>query len=216
MRRSRGTLADLCRQHLQRRLVLYAVVAAMFAMGFVSGTVAVTALDGPGRQELAQYLDGFFRSLPETPPEPGTLLRDAIATDVLRTTGLMALLGLSIIGSPFVLALVFLRGFALGFSVAFLSSQQLLRGLALAVLAVLPHNLLAVPAMWVAAVAALGFAGGAGKILLGRRDGGRIGHQLAACAAGMAVSVALLAAAGFVEGYVTPVLLRQAVAMLWR
>ncbi len=80
------------------------------------------------------------------------ILYQSILDNVLKTAALLFVLGLTVIGAPLVLGIVFLRGFVLGFTVGFLIQETSLNGLILAAAAVLPpHNVVAVPAIMIAA-----------------------------------------------------------------
>ena len=78
---------------------------------------------------LLEYLGYFFRGLEQnTIAEPKIAFQHSMG-DHLKTLGLMWILGLSIIGIPLILILIFLKGLVIGFTVGFLVSQLSWRGL---------------------------------------------------------------------------------------
>lgn len=194
-------------EYHQRRPVIYAVAAAVFAFGAVAGGAAVGYLDAADASELSSYLRGYVA---QAAASPGTLAGVPAPGAAVEAVGRGALLpfvlGLSVIGAPLVLALLFLRGFALGFTAAFLVREYSYAGILLAAASIVPQSLLAVPAALLAAGSSLAFALAAAKIMLGRRgEGTALFHGLVAFS-GVAAAGALLAAAAWVQGAVTPVL----------
>lgn len=200
--------------YLRERLVVYLFLATVFGLGLAAGALGAAAVDPEAQSELDQFLDGFLRSLSEGGGSPAELLERALVADVLKTAGATWLLGLSLIGAPLVLVLLFLRGFVLGFTAAFLVGRMALPGALFAAAALVPHNLLAVPGAFLAAGAAIGFAGAGARILAGRRGAGTVYGKLATFTCLILISSLFFAAAALVEAYVTPILARSIVGLL--
>lgn len=75
-----------------------------------------------------------------------------------KTVGIMWVLGLSIIGLPMILLLLFLKGVVIGFTVGFLVNQLQWQGVTFALMGVLPQNLLVVPALMIVGVSGISFS----------------------------------------------------------
>ncbi|MBE3520027.1 MAG: stage II sporulation protein M [Firmicutes bacterium] len=118
---------------------------AFFILGAVLGAVAVKALDPMEKAELLSYVQVFLTTLNNPGIDSLSVLKIALLQN-LKTALLVWALGLTIIGIPIACALVFVRGFALAFSASFLVSEGP-RGPLLVLLGLVPHNLLAVPAL---------------------------------------------------------------------
>jgi len=182
-------------------------VILVFAAGVAAGAAALDLVAEDGRTALL----GEVRSLIDTADgrartTAGDVLRRALTEYVFKVVGVMALLGLSVIGAPLVLAVVFARGFALGFAAMFLVNGLLLQGVVLAVAALLPQNLLAVPAFVAAGAATLSLSSSATRVLLGRRDI-NLPQQVVATGLVLAFCCIALVGAAFIEAYVSPVLI---------
>jgi len=201
-----GRFSDVLRGYFRRRIAIYAGVVIVLAMGAAFGALAAVRVGDPGRADLAAQVQGLL-----DPPEsrrlaaPEEVLHRALVDQVVKTVGVMGLLGLSVIGAPAVLGFVFFRGFVLGFTGAFLVAHLGWRGAVLALAALLPHNVLAVPAVLVAGATAAGFSLAAARVLLGRRDINMY-HQFLNTLLLLAASAGALVAAAFLEAYITPVL----------
>ena len=111
------------------------------------------------------------------------------------------------------MALLFYRGFAIGFTVAFLARENALQGMLFAAAAVLPQNLLYVPASLLAGACAFIFS----VLLLRRRFTGRnfpYGWYFVQYTLLLLFAAALLAAGGVVESVITPVFMQTVASVL--
>lgn len=180
----------------------------IFTLGVGAGAWAVTALDTAQRAELLTYLDDLGRIISDrAAQQSGPEILRASVMQNLRTLAAMWLGGLLVIGVPLSLVLVMVRGFAIGFTVGFLASQAGWKGVVFSLGAVLPQSLLAVPALWAAAVASLSFAGKAWSGRRRRWSGAFVGDVVSYVVMGVVVGC-LLGLASLVEAYVTPALIR--------
>lgn len=200
---------DIAREYFRERFFLFLLVIILLIMGIVFGSLSVNALGGDQRQELTQYLRLFFQGFHQdtaAPVSDPVYAREAIAGH-LKTVVFLLILGVSVIGVPLILLLVFTRGFILGFTVAFLVRQLSGRGMLFAMTAVLPHQFLVVPTLVVLAVANIDFAGTLIRSRWGRRPT-PLSHPFFYCLGLNGVGLIILTLAGLVEGLITPVLIR--------
>lgn len=205
---------DVIRGYVRRRVPLLLCLVIVFGAGATTGALAVDLVAADGRAALAEEVDALIRIAGSRPAAPAAdIVRFALVEYVAKVAGVIGLLGLSMVGAPMVLVVVFLRGFVLGFTALFLMDGRWLPGIALALAGLLPHNLLAVPATLAAGVGALSFSGAAWRALLGRRDVNMY-HQLAGSLLVLCASAAALVAAALVEAYVSPVLMSTASRLL--
>lgn len=205
-----GGWTDIFRTYVRRRLVLAVCVVIVFVAGIVTGGLALQFVADEGRAALVEEVQSLLRFVDSRPAAaPADVLKVALGEYVLKVPFVIGLLGLSVIGAPIVLAVIFVRGFVLGFTTMFLIDGLFLRGVVLAAAALLPQNLLAVPATVIAGIAALSFSTAAARVLLGRRDINMY-QQFASAAVVLLLSAVTLIGAAFVEAYVSPVLMSTA------
>ncbi|TRY28058.1 stage II sporulation protein M [Brevibacillus sp. LEMMJ03] len=137
---------------------LYWFTIVLFAMGIIFGAVIVNSLPLSQRQELFGFLQYFFNNLgSQGIPEPTAHFQQAFG-HYAKTVGILWVLGLSIIGLPMILLLLFLKGVVVGFTVGFLVNQLQWHGVTLAMAGVLPQNLLVVPALFIVGVSGISFS----------------------------------------------------------
>jgi len=194
------------RAYFSEHLGYLALIGLLFGMGIIFGSLTVNSLAPAERQSLLGYLRVFLHDFDSQVPIGGAVLaREAIWTN-LKTIAFLFVLGVTAIGTPFILLVVFTRGFVLGFTVGFLVKQLFVKGFLFALVAVVPHNLLAIPALLAAAVANLDF----GVVLVSSRFSRRhvlISQEFLHCLGITGIALLVLLAGGLVEGYISPVLM---------
>lgn len=193
--------------YFQNAALYYFAVGVLFLMGVIFGAVAVNALTADQKVELLDYLQVFLRGLGEKlgDIDAGSVFSQAVANN-LKTAGLIWILGATVIGAPLSLVIIFVRGFVIGFSVGFLFGEMGLRGLALSVAAILPQNLVAVPAVLALGASSLAFA----VLMLRRRVGSfrvSLAEEFLAYTFTCLCLAAVLVGASALEAYVTPALM---------
>lgn len=200
--------------YLRSNIVAYFFVTLIFIIGVVVGALAVKTLPDEQKTELIGYLRIFFQGLSngtDALNNPGAMLQSAIVNNV-KTVALMWLLGFTVVGIPFVLFIVFTRGFVIGFTVGFLVNEYVMQGLLFSLVAVLPHNFFAVPAILITGVSAISFS-----LTLVRRRGRKTGsilYQALGYTVLCVVMLLLMTAASFTEVYISPVFMKMIAGLL--
>lgn len=202
-----GAFNELILQYFYRHLPLYLALILLFVTGVAFGAVATGQLSPLQKTDLTNYLGTMYTSIAEdsqsTLPK-GEVFYQSVVDNVVKTTGLFFLLGLTIIGSPLILVIVFIRGFVLGFTVGFMMQEAMLKGLLLSATSILPHNLVVIPAILIGAGGSLSFAASASKALLGLSKEG-VSSQFVSTTFLSFCSALLLVMAALIETYVTPI-----------
>lgn len=202
-RRSSGNwVTDIIRP----RLLLFVLVFIFLMLGVLAGALSVRRLDASGHQELSQFMEQLLRSLAVEGAAPGTGWQWMAAQDMLKTAGLLWLLGLSVIGVPLIAAVVFLRGFTLGFTLGFLTRDLRLRGAVLGLVALLPQSLVLIPGLLLCATGAIAFSLELVRTVFGLSRGGTIYHHLRREGGVGFVGCLLLFVGSLVESFVSPTL----------
>lgn len=200
---------EAIQHHMEEQLTLYVFTTVLFIMGVVFGSLIVGTLSVEQRQDLSGYLQHFFNSLEQgTLAEPAVALKHAVLHH-LKYIALMWVLGLTIVGAPLVLVLIFLKGLVIGFTVGFFVRELAWQGLGFAFLSVFPQNLLIIPALIIVSVASIGFS----LLLLRNRfiqRRGTIYPQFATYSFSVLVMACVLVFASFFEAYVSPKLMQMA------
>lgn len=201
-----GSFRQSIYDYVRANIVAYFFMVLIFVIGVVVGALAVKMLPEEQKLELLGYLKIFFQGLTQGPATDNGELFWQVAFNNAKTIGLMWLLGFTIIGVPFVLFIVFTRGFVIGFTVGFLVNEYIMKGLLFALASVLPHNFFAIPAVLVTGVSAMAFS----MLLVKRRRGGKANIIYAAAGYTLTclAALALMAVAALTEVYISPVFMK--------
>ncbi|MFC4078170.1 stage II sporulation protein M [Salinithrix halophila] len=209
MKAKRNRWSQTVHLHMQNQMSLYLFVTVLFMMGVIFGAVIVNTLSPIQKENLLDYLGHFFQGMEgKSVADPRVAFQHSLG-DHFKTIGLMWLLGVSVVGMPFILLLMFLKGMVIGFTVGFLVSQLSWEGLSFAFVSVVPHNLLVVPVLIIVAVSGIGFSILLTKNRLIQRRGSIYPQFLSYSVLVTSLACVLVLASMF-EAYVSPVLMRMA------
>jgi stage II sporulation protein M len=135
------------------------MVAALFffILGISIGIFTELMMSAAEKESMISYLDQYFQlSSLDKSTFPDIFFNSA--GNNLGLLILMLLSGLTAIGFPVALAALSYKGMALGFSAALLIDSMSFKGVALVFTSILPQNLILIPALLLAGVAALNVA----------------------------------------------------------
>lgn len=148
-------LKEMFKNHVKDNTLKYLVILAVLLLGIIAGSYKSASLEGGVRGYLLELVDKYI-------DYSGDIKQHDLFLKAFANQTEMALIiwfsGLTVIGFPLILAAVFLRGFALGFTTGFLIHEKGGNGIIIAILSVLPQNLVYIPAFLVWSVIALNFS----------------------------------------------------------
>lgn len=193
------SLAQRLKQHIRNNRWQYIVIGLVFLVGLVMGGQKVEGLEGGVRDYLRELIDTYLQEGQKASIYGPGILLAALATQA-KTVVAIWFLGLTVIGVPLILAVVFLRGYALGFTVGFLVQQKGGAGVIMSILSILPQNLVYIPLLIIWAVIAVNFS----SYLIGRHPGAALGKTLINYSLLLAVFLVLFTAGAFIEAYLSP------------
>ncbi len=127
---------------IQRQQKTYLFLGALLVLGIIAGSIYVFCLSEVDRTLLVDEIHRFFetmRSLDNL--SYGSSFLNSLLTNLFYVFGVW-FLGISIIGLPFILFLLLMKGFVFGFSVFSIISIYGLKGVLGAITYVFPHQLL--------------------------------------------------------------------------
>jgi stage II sporulation protein M len=193
--------------YFKGHIVAYFFTVLIFVVGVVIGALAVKTLPAEQKTELIGYLKIFFSGLTQDGTAGvGKGMLGPVMLNNLKTVALIWVFGFTIVGIPFVLFILFTRGFVIGFTVGFLVNEYVMKGLLFALASVLPHNFLAVPALLVLCVSSISFS----LMLVKRKTQGKINLWYEAIGYSLLclVMLAVMSCAALIEVYISPVFMK--------
>lgn len=189
----------------------YLVVLIFFLLGAGLGMFAANNLSPEQLAEIHGYLDAFLIQMERFQIDSTKAARSILHENII-VISVIYFLGLTFVGIPFILALILVRGFILGFAVSCLSKAMSWPGFILAVVSLFPHNFIYLPALVVGGVTAISFA------LFTFKLHGEYRARLWSCVLGytavMLMVMAVTLGAGLIEAYFSPWLTRLAAGFI--
>lgn len=205
-------LRQVIREYFKQKWLLFLFVTIFFCVGIFFGATAAKTISMDRADQLSGYFNSFLEKVSTTPVSEQIYFRHNVLNNLYIMIA-MYVLGLTVIGIPLVLVAVFSRGFILGFTVGFLVREKAFKGFLFALISILPHNIFVIPAVILGGVTALSFSG----LLLKRRFNTQnqpLTSHLGIYTAFMLVLCLSTTAAGFVETYLTPALIKTAASYI--
>lgn len=158
MRKRKSGLRMNIKMHIMEHSSIYLFISILFLMGVIFGGIVVNSLNFSQKQDLYFYLSRFFGQVSEGKfASAGDMFKESFLHNI-KYAGLIWLLGVSIIGLPVILILLFLKGVVVGFTVGFLVNQMKWKGFLLSFVSILPQNILLIPVFIIVSTAAVAFS----------------------------------------------------------
>lgn len=194
----------IVKNYFRERIFIVALVIILFLMGIIFGVLAANILEGDQKEDLVSYVN---QSLHDANNTLGSNIytRQTIVSNI-QTVFFLFFMGISVIGVPLALLLIFTRGFILGFSIGFLFQTMGVRGILLSLTGIVPHNLLLIPGLLLMAVAIIDCAAALTKMRFTKRPV-PLSQELVKCAVLTLVVLVAVVLAGLIQGFATPVLI---------
>lgn len=191
-------------RHIYASWWIYLLVGSCFLAGVFFGFLGMNSLEESQTSFLRKlFEDGLVQFGEDF--NFSVSARQAVMKNIFNL-GKIFILGLTIIGLPLILIIIFTRGFVLGFTIEFLLQEKAWEGGVLTFMAILPPNLLSLPAYILGAVTAINFS-----LYLIRGQSQRnikISQYLAEYFLVMIGLCILMFGAALIEGYFSPVFIR--------
>ncbi|MGI6328319.1 MAG: stage II sporulation protein M [Dethiobacteria bacterium] len=203
-------------EYIRENLGIYTVVTAFFLAGVIAGPILLGFLQESQVIELGTAMGHFFEGLKKDADvilQPLEILKTSYQKNILLLSVLW-LLGLLWMGFPFILFLLLIKGFAIGFTVGFMVRHYSLKGIVFCLAAVLPHNIIMVPGYLVAGATAMTFSilNVKGRLAKKHANNRRQYFQQYCIMMFMVLIFELLG--GLVEAYVTPVFMELVINII--
>ena len=180
---------------------VFLIVMLVLISGLMAGSISSSRMDPAKAQDLSTYIQDFVQKVDGVNFDSARIAKNAMFNNAIMVIAIY-ILGLTVIGMPVTLAILFVRGFIIGFAVGFLTRDMSLGGVLLTLASILPHNLLYFPAVFIGTSASVMFS-----LLLLKRNFStsvRILPGLLKYTAVMVGVLVVVLGASLVEGYITP------------
>ena len=195
--------------HIAKNQSSYFFLLLAFILGVSAGAFTVNGLSTTQRDELSNYFQGFLQLLSNQSMDSSELL-SATLLENLKLVAVIWVLGVTIIGIPFIFILMGIKGFITGFSSGFIISAIGMKGVLFTMFALMPKEIIIVPCLIALGVNGINFSL---RIIKNRssrtalKDGLKA-NLLSYCFVTLFFSCFIFAGV-LLEAYITPVFIRM-------
>ncbi|MGX6442645.1 stage II sporulation protein M [Neobacillus sp. K501] len=200
--------------YLREHSSIFLFIVILFLMGVIFGAIVVNSMSITQKQDLFYYLSQFFGQIlnEKTAGSSDLFLQSFLHNS--KFIGLIWILGISIIGLPVILIVLFIKGMVVGFTVGFLVSQMGWKGFLLAIVSILPQNLIIIPIFILMAAISVIFSLRMIKIQFFKKYGQPILPLFKGYIFTFIAAVIFISAASGIEAYVSPWLMKTMMGSL--
>ena len=132
---------DKLKSNIRINKNLFVFLVVIIAVGIAAGSVFVTVLNNEDKVMVSDYLNNFLNNLNSNNLNySGTLVNTLIFT--LGGAFLIWLLGISVIGFILILLFLFIKAFALGFSIGSIIINFNFKGILIVLAYIVPHHII--------------------------------------------------------------------------
>lgn len=207
-------LQNVLKDHVSANRNSYLFLLMAFMLGVCAGAFTVNGLSTMQMDELSNYFHGFIQLFNNENMKSSDLFSIALLEN-LKLIGLLWILGVSIIGLPFIFLIFGVKGFITGFSSGFIIRVLGMKGLLFSGFALLPKEIIIVPCLIAMGVNGINFSM---RIAKNKSSEGIQKSSLKAAFVSYCMITVLFTAiilAGILfDAYVTPILLRIVLPVL--
>lgn len=143
--------------HLKNNSGRYFSLYMIFIVGVSAGAFTVNGLSTLQNEELSNYLQGFFEIVEKQRFNSNELLMISFQENI-KAVALLWVLGVTIIGIPFIYLLVLVKGFIIGFSSGFIIKAMGGKGILFTFLTILPKEIILIPSIIALSVNGVNFS----------------------------------------------------------
>lgn len=154
---SSNTLMSNINKHIQENFWLYIISILCVFTGIILGIYSVKYLGEFEQNDLVNYLMNFVDPTNTSGISYKLIFMQSIKNN-LPVVIFLWFLGLTIVGLPIILIIDLLKGFTVGFTFSFMISGLGKSGIGIAIIGVLPQNLIYIPCIIFASVLSMEFS----------------------------------------------------------
>ena len=200
---SSSTLISNINKHIQENFWLYIISILCVFTGIILGIYSVKYMGEFERNDLVNYLMNFIDPSDTKGISYKLIFLQSIKNN-LPVIIFLWFLGLTIVGIPIIIIIDLLKGFTVGFTFSFMISGLGKSGIGIAILAVLPQNLIYIPCIIFASVVSMEFSIMLLKNKFNKQWTSSISGRIIYYSVIFIVIIAILFIGIIIESYVTP------------
>ncbi len=149
-------ITNIIKEHVKKNLKQYLIVALIFVIGILLGVIFINNININEQKEVSEYLNNFINALKtDYEIDLNVLLRTTIVNNLLLAV-ILWFIGSTVIGIPIVYAIICIRGFSLGYTIAvIIATLGTWKGIAFGLITLFSQNIIFIPCIFALAVSGM-------------------------------------------------------------
>lgn len=185
---------------------LYLFLLLVFIIGVLFGSIFITILDEQDKATILGQIATFFDEIKNNKIDYMGVLRNSMTSNLLFIAFIW-LLGISIIGIPVIVIMMFLKGFMIGFSLAAIVAKYKIIGILGSLTYIFPHIILATIIIFIISYYALRLAFSLLRAVIERKSI-NFGEVISRYSFVLMTSAILMIVASLLETFISPYILK--------
>ncbi|PRR78812.1 Stage II sporulation protein M [Clostridium liquoris] len=204
---SKKTLIGNFNEHIQDNFWLYIISLLCIFTGIVLGIYKVKYLGDTYRNDLLSYINSFMDYMKNKNVNYNTVLMTTIKNNI-PFIAIIWFLGMTMIGIPIILIIDLIKGYTLGFTISIMINSIGTKGLWIAMLGVIPQNIVYIPCLLLSSVLAMEFSLNFLRERMGKRFSNGIWMRILSYSLSFLFIVVIMSLGFILEAYGTPNVLK--------
>lgn len=185
---------------------LYLFLLLIFIVGVVFGSIFITILNETDKNAVITQIASFFDQIKSNKIDYLGVLKNSVTANLLYIAFIW-ILGISIIGIPVIVIMLFLKGFMIGFSIAAIIAKYKLIGMLGALTYIFPHVILSVLVIFLMSYYALKLSFSLLKAVLERKSI-NFNEIISRYSFVMLTSIIIMVVASLIETFISPYIIK--------
>lgn len=194
-------------EHIQNNFLLYIISLLCIFTGIVLGIYKVKYLGDTYKNELLSYINSFTDYLINKNIDYKNVLMATIKNNVPFIV-LIWFLGMTMIGIPIILIVDIIKGYILGFAISIMINSIGTKGLWIALLGIIPQNVIYIPCLVLSSVLAMEFSINFLSERIGKRFTKGLGVRIFSYSVSFLFIIIVMSIGFIFEAYGTPNILK--------
>ena len=185
---------------------LYLFLLLVFLVGVLFGSIFITILDEQDKNTVITQIASFFDQIKNNKLDYLNVFKNSVTANLLYIAAIW-LLGISIIGIPIIIMMLFFKGFMIGFSIAAIIAKYKIIGVLGALTYIFPHIIISVLVIFMLSYYALKLSFGLLRAVIERKSI-NFSEIINRYSFAMLLSVIVMIIASTIETFVSPYIIK--------
>ncbi|MFA6843742.1 MAG: stage II sporulation protein M [Bacilli bacterium] len=185
---------------------LYLFLLLVFLVGVLFGSIFITILDEQDKSTVITQIASFFDQIKNNKVDYLNVFKNSVTANLIYIAAIW-LLGISIIGIPIIIMMLFFKGFMIGFSIAAIIAKYKIIGVLGALTYIFPHIIISVLVIFMLSYYALKLSFGLLRAVIERKSI-NFSEIINRYSFAMLLSVIVMIIASTIETFVSPYIIK--------